>query len=308
ALRKSVTEEIETRIAKAAEAAEAARSGTQRVDRELSDVKTDAARITQRLETLKADNQRFSDALAAAQAEAGKVSSALDALRSDVGQRFKSVAKPDDVAAAVAPVTARLDGIEKRVDTVVTAEQSRKASAERIVLSLELANLKRAVDRGIGYADELAQVKKAAGGKIDLAALEPSKSEGVPTLTELQASFRPLSHQIIDAASEPADGGVVDRLLAGAKSIVRVRKVDHRPDDDSVEAVVGRMDRALEEGRITDFVSLAEKLPARAKAPAAGLMQKVEARHAVDKALAEIQTQLKATLGSAGEAASATAK
>ncbi|MCB1522148.1 MAG: hypothetical protein KDJ37_16480 [Hyphomicrobiaceae bacterium] len=306
AVRKNVSAEIENRVSKAAEAAEAARSGTLRIDRELADVKTEAARIAQRIEALKADNQRFSDALAAVQEEAGKVASSLEAAKSDLGQRFKSVAKPEDVASAIAPITTKLGQIEKRVESVVTAEDNRKANAERIVLSLELANLKRVVDRGLGYADELAQVKKAAAGKLDLSALDRYKSEGVPTLPELQASFRPLTHQIIDAATEPVEGGVMDRLLAGAKSVVRVRKVNHSPDDDSVEAIVARMDKALDEGRISDFVSLTEKLPARAKQPASGLLQKVEARHAVDRALSDIQNQLKASIGSAGAAASAT--
>lgn len=299
-LRKSVSQEIETRVAKAAEASEAAQSGTQRIDRELADVKTEAARTTQRIETLKADNQRFSDTLAAVQSETGKLASEIEATKSDVAQRFKAVASPADVAAAVAPVKEKLSAIESRVEKVVTAEEGRKANAERIVLSLELANLKRAVDRGLGFGDELAQVQKAAGGKLDLSALQKHKTDGVPTLSDLQKNFRHVAHQIIDAASQPADGGVIDRLLAGAKSVVRVRKVSHSPDDDSVEAVVGRMDTALEDGRIRDFVALSEKLPPPARSAASDFMQKIEARYAVDKALGDIQDQLKTSLGSAG--------
>lgn len=303
ALRQNVSQEIETRVAKAATSAEAAQSGTQRIDRELASVKTEAAGIAQRIETLKADNQRFSDALAAVQSEAGKLASALDALKSDMGQRFKSVARPDDVSAAVAPISQKLAAVEDRIEKVVTAEEGRKANAERIVLSLELANLKRAIDRGLGYGDELEQVKKAAGGKLDLAALDKHKADGVPTLADLQKDFRPLAHNLIDAAEQPENGGVIDRLLAGAKSVVRVRKTTHSADDGSVEAVVARMDKALADARISDFVQLAEKLPPAAKGAAQGFLQKIEARHAVDKALGEIQDQLKSSLGSASAAA-----
>lgn len=307
ALRKSVSEEMESRVAKAAEVAEAARSGTQRVDREMADVKTGAARLNQRMETFKAETDRVGEALRVVQEEAGKLTSGLDAIKGDLAARFKAAAKPEDITSAIAPVASKVAALEQNVTGVVTAEESRKTNAERIVLSLELANMKRAIDRGLGYSEELAQVHKAAGGKLNLAALDKYKSEGVPTLSELQKSFRPLTHRMIEAATEKADSGVIDRLLSGAKSVVRVRKVDHAANDDSVEAIVGRMDKALEEGRIADFQALVEKLPQGSRAPASGFLQKVEARSAVDKALKEIEGQLKSSLGGARAAAPAPA-
>lgn len=301
-VRQNLGAEIDTRMSKAAEAAEAARSGTQRIDRELADVKTEAARIGQRMEALKADNERVSEGLRVVQEETGKLTSGLDALKGDLSARFKAAAKPDDIAQAIAPVTAKVAALEQNVASVVTAEENRKANAERIVFSLELANLKRVIDRGLGYAEELAQVKQAAGDKVDLKALEPYKMDGVRTLPELHEDFRPLTHRMIAAAEDTGDGGVIDRLLSGAKSVVRVRKVKHSADDDSVEAVVARMGSALEEGRIGDFQTLAEKLPEKARAPAADLFKQVAARAAVDTALKDVEAQLKSSLGAGGSA------
>lgn len=298
---------MESRVAKAAEAAEAARSGAQRVDREMADVKTGAARLNQRMEAFKADSDRVGEALRVVQEETGKLASGLDVIKGDIAARFKAAAKPEDIATAIAPVAGKVAALEANVTGVVSSEESRKSNAERIVLSLELANMKRAIDRGQGYAEELAQVQKAAAGKINLAALEKYKTEGVPTLTELQKSFRPLTHRMIDAANEKADSGVIDRLLSGAKSVVRVRKVDHAANDDSVEAIVGRMDKALDEGRIADFQALVEKLPQASRAPATAFLHKVEARSAVDKALKDIEGQLKSSLGGASAAAPAPA-
>lgn len=307
ALRKSVGAEIDTRMGKASEAAEAARSGTQRIDRELAEVKTETTRLGQRMEALKADNERVSETLRVVQEETGKITSGVDALKGDVAAKFKAAAKPDDIAQAIAPMSAKMATLEKNIAGVVTAEENRKANAERIVLSLELANLKRVIDRGLGYAEELAQAKKAAGGRVDLSALEQYKANGVRTLVELQEDFRPLTHRIIAASEESADGGVIDRLLAGAKSVVRVRKVKHSADDDSVEAVVARMDSALEEGRISDFQTLAQKLSDKAKAPAADLFKQVAARAAVDTALKDIESQLKSSLGASAPSAPAPA-
>ena len=53
-------------------------------------------------------------------------------------------------------------------------------------------------------------------------------------------------------------------------------------------------------------MALKPKLPPNALMPATAFLQKVEARYAVDKALADIETQLKSSLGSAAAPAPAT--
>ncbi|MDX2290002.1 MAG: hypothetical protein NW217_14425 [Hyphomicrobiaceae bacterium] len=297
ALRASVGRDIETRIAAIAESSEAARSGTQRVDKQLAGVTTDTARIGQRLEALKADGDRFAQTLRAVQEETGTVRSALDGLKGDVESRLVKLAKPSDITEAVAPLEEQVAGLAKKIEDVVSAEADRKVNAQRIVLSLELANLKRAIERGGSYERELAEVKRTSAGLIDLATLERHGSTGVVSLPDLQQSFRPVAHRIIDGAQAPQEGsGVIDQLLAGARSVVRVRKVNHEADDTSAEASAGRMDKALSDGRLGDVLAEAEKLPAPARAAAKDWLEKVSARHAVESALDAVEQQLKASL------------
>jgi len=163
-------------------------------------------------------------------------------------------------------------------------------------LSLELGNLKRAIDRGQGYASELAEARKLSGGKVDLAPLERFEDKGVPTLAELRQDFKTVAFKMIDAETEPAEGSIVDRLLAGARSVVRMRKISHGPDDTSVEAVVGRMEIALNEDRLGEVLDEAKSLPPPSADAAKNFLAKVKARNAVDKALAAVEMQLKASL------------
>jgi len=300
ALRNSVTEELDKRLAATAEASESAKSGTQRIDRQLAEVRTENTRTTQRLEALKADGDRTGQTLRVLQEEAGSLRSGLDALKGDVDARLAATAKPADVAKAVAPVAEKISSLEQNLAGIVKAEADRKTNAERILLSLELANLKRVIDRGQSYARELAEVKKTAGTAIDLSPLARYQDEGVPTLPELASSFRPIAHKMLDAADEPAEGSVIDRLLSGAKSVVRVRKVSHSADDSSPEAIVARMDAALKEARLGDVITLSKGLDAKALAPAEDWLSKVAARHAVDSALGAIEGQLKSSLAGSG--------
>lgn len=293
AARRDMVTEIESKLGATAEAAETARSGSQRLDREVTTLKSDVTRTTQRVDQIKTSADQLTETARTAQDEIAKLQAALDTIR-------REAAKPADVAAAVAPAAARLSKLEGSVDTVLKAETDRRSTAERIVLSLELGNLKRAMDRGGSYAMELAEVRKVAGNRVDLAAVQRYQNDGVPTLAELTRQFRPLTSAIIDADADAKDASVVDRLLTGAKTIVRVRKLTPDPEDTSVEATVARIETALRESRLGDVVAAAKTLPAKTITPATrSWLERVEARQAIETAMATIDQQLKSSLGAA---------
>jgi hypothetical protein len=289
ALRSSVSEEIDTQLQAAKETSEAAKSGTQRIDRELSGIKADTAQLSTRLNTIGAESERALTDLRSMQEEVTR-------LKVDLNARLPTFARPEDISTALKPVDDKLAKLQGDLQDVVKSENERKSTASRIVLSLELANLKRAIDRGNGYAPELAQARKLAQGSLELDPLARFANTGVPTLAELRQDFNPVAFKIIDAQQTPADASIVDRLLAGAKSVVRVRKVSHDESDKSVEAVVARMETALAEDRLQDVLDEAKTLPQPSREVAQPFLAKVEARHAVDQALSNVEQQLKTSL------------
>jgi hypothetical protein len=296
ALRKSVAQEVETRTSAAQEAGEAARSATQRIDRELSALKAEAARLAQRSEALKAADDSFQQGLRALQEETAAARSALDALRTDLAAQLRGVTRPQDLNAALAPLADKIAAMERNVEGVLKNEEERKANAERVVLALEIGNLKRAVERGAKYSRELAAVKQMAGSTIDLSPLERYKEQGISTSSDLARDFRSVANAMLDAESAPADSSTLDRLLQGARSIVRVRRTDHRPDDMRTEAIIARMERAVGDDRLADVLAEASRLSPQARAPAEDWLARVEARVAADRALARIEEQLKASM------------
>lgn len=304
-LRKSIPAETDRRLAATEEAGEAARAATLRFDRELSQIRTEQARGTERAEAAKADAERLTASVDVIKEDAARLSSALGELRSSLDSRLQAFAKPADVTAAVGTVNSKIAELEQNVQSVVQHEQIRRQNAERIVLSLELSSLKRALDRGLGYgySAELDEVRKVSGGQLDLSPLERFQETGVATPAQLKAEFRPLLNAVLDADLEPADASVFDRLLAGAKSVVRVRKISHDPGDTSTEAIVSRMETALDEGRLDDVLAEAKALPQRARIPLEDWLIKVTARDTVDRAIAGVEGRLKASLSGASEPA-----
>jgi hypothetical protein len=81
--------------------------------------------------------------------------------------------------------------------------------------------------------------------------------------------------------------------------VVRVRKTSHAGDDKSAEAIASRMEAALKDGRLTEVIEESKKLQGRSLAAAQDWLGKVEARASVDRALAEIEKQLKTSLAAA---------
>ncbi|MEM7778220.1 MAG: hypothetical protein AAF732_21765, partial [Pseudomonadota bacterium] len=299
-LRRGILSEVDRRITPAATASEAARTGTERVDRELAELKTEAARLAQRAQTLKANQDRLDNAIRAATEEASRLSSAMDGLKGDVDQKITKLAKPEDVTNAVQPLSSKVAELESGLNTVVENEASRKASAERIVLALRLSNLKRALDRGGAYADELGAVTAVARDSIDVSALEPFKDKGVPTVSTLLSNLQELSFPMIQAADQPKDGSWVDKLVSGAKSIVQVRRTGTTADVDpsSTEGIVARVEQELRSGRVAAALKTAQALADPAKAVAIDWLTQLEARGAVDAAIAKIETTLQDALTS----------
>lgn len=295
-LRKDISQDMEARTASVSEASEAAKSGVQRLDRDVAGSRSETARIGQRMDALKAGTDRLDQGLRTLQSDTASLKTALDGFKADIEGQLKVTARPTDISSAVAPLSTKIAAFEESLQGVVRADGDRKTAAERIVLSLELGNLKRALDRGGSYTAELAAVKKRGGTSFDLGSLERYQHDGVPIDSELAREFQGVANAIIDADAEKPDASLMDRLLSGARTIVRVRKVTHASGDTSTEAVVGRMETALRESRLGDVIAEAGKLSARAAIPAQDWLKKVEARQAVETSLAAVDAALKASL------------
>ena len=297
ALRKDLLAELDNRFNSTSASTAKAVAGAERLDREVSEIKTDTARLEQRSTVLKAASDKLSATLRAVGEQAAGLKVELDSLKGDIKQELSKVARPGDLQEAIAPVSQKVAAIEKDLGSVLASEMARKQNAERIVLSLELSSLKRVLDRGAPYASELSDVKRIAGSAIDFSALEAHKSEGVPTSQELTRQFRNVAYKIIHAQDAQNDSSRIDKLFAAAKSIVQVRRTDIPATEKTAEAAVARIEKHLKQGDLVSALAVAEKLPDAAKAPAKSWMSQLAVRAGVDRAIAKIEDQLKASLG-----------
>lgn len=289
--------EIDAKTVELAKANASIQSGTSERDQALAALKTEIAEIMRTLAATATSDERLQANLGTLGGDLTSAKTSLEKLSATIDAQAKSALKPDDIAAAAAPLAARAEALEARVQTLLDGEAARKAVDRRIVLSLELATLKRTIESGRDFSRELAAVKTAAGDQpLGLEALDRFQDKRLPKFADIESEFHTVSFAMIQAATEPADGSVMDRMLSGAGSFVRIRKLTHSAEDKSAEAVVGRMGAALKTGDLETVLVEAKTLPAAALEIGEAWLAKVEARHAVDRALADVESRLKANL------------
>jgi hypothetical protein len=260
------------------EANEVVRAGLDRFQRDLAAAKADVGRLGDRLD-------RAEQQLRAAQG-------AVEGVKAELERGLKGTAKSEELALLLA----RVDALDKELQGYLKREADRSANTSRVVLSLELSNLKRAIERGDSFAAELAAVKRVAGDSLNLTPLARYAGEGLPPVSELAKSFRQVANAMRDAEAETRDAPLFERLLSGARSIVRIRKSTYAADDGSLDAMIARMELALKENRLSDLLAEAKKLPPKAALAGEDWLRRLEMRRQVEQALAETEAALKSSL------------
>jgi hypothetical protein len=267
---------------------ETVKASTKQLAEEVVGVKANAEKLAQDIQQSQVSGTQIRQELAALKQQTTNIDAAMKG-------EFDKVVKADELGT----VTATLGKLQSDLSTVVSKEQVREASANRIVLALELANLKRAMERGGSFERELEQVKAVAPVDLDLKALADSAKAGLPTQAVLAREFRDTARAVVAAEAAPAeDGTLLDRLVAGASSVVQVRRVGN-VEGQTAEAIVARMEKRIADGDLEGTVKEAEGLTGGAKEAARGWLDKLNARLAVDRAMLAVDEGLRKVLSSA---------
>lgn len=264
------------------------KAASQQLGEEIGAVKANAGQIGQDIATLEAGAAQVQKDIAALRQDTQSLKSGLEG-------RIGALVKTEQLAAVVDDI----GRLKAELAEVVGRDEAREAGANRILLSLELANLKRAIERGGGFERELAQVRGLAPKEIDLKALETHAKDGLPPDQELQREFRDVAKAAIAADAAPdEDSSVIDRLWASARSVVHVRKTGN-VEGDTPEAVIARMEDRLRAGDLDGALRESEALAGGARAAAEPWLAKLAARLQVDRAIAGIDDGLKKLMGAA---------
>ncbi|BBE73465.1 COG4223 family protein [Oharaeibacter diazotrophicus] len=216
----------------------------------------------------------------------------LAGVKQSVGSDMAALtARVDDGAAALTAATGRLDDVEKRLD-------AGPKGGEIAALSLAVTTLSSRIAEGAPFAADLGVVAAVAPDLPELAALQPLAEHGVDTIDALAAG---LPYGAVAAARPVTDGaGAVDRLLAGAKSLVNYRETGADAADPASRALEG-IRAGLASGDAAAARAAADGLPDWAKAATADWLARLDRRVAADAAVKALTAKVLARLEAPAE-------
>ena len=213
-------------------------------------------------------------ALEAAPAKGGGLAERLDALEARLialeGAEISNVAASADAGAEnrIAALEARLAEVESR-EHIVSAGAANAVSADGLLLAL--ARMSQRLDGGQAFSGEMLEFRALfdalpaidrSGNETHVALLEQHAAGGINNPAMLRRSFAAQMPQALEAAALPQDAGWWDKVLAGLKSVVVVRRTG-QVEGEGAEAILARIEFHLAEGDIAAALAQAQGLEPR---------------------------------------------
>lgn len=162
--------------------------------------------------------------------------------------------------------------------TALESAQPTTNDASAVALAIAASGLKAAIDRGGPFPAELETYAAVAQASPDVEALRALAGSGVPSQMDLVAGFDNAATDMIAAATVPdPDASLLQRLTDSAASLVKARRVGEIQGDEP-DAVVARMEVALNRGDLETVLNESGKLPEVSRSAGKDWLGKVTAR------------------------------
>jgi hypothetical protein len=259
---------------------------------------TDAAAINQQI--TKAE-QRLQENLDKALADAEAANAAtLQTMQASIDEMKTKIAALAEAGTGESP---DLTALTERVAKLETAIDKGMAGSKSAAAAIAFANLSSAVAEGRPFAAELATIKSFVADPGDLGPLPAYADKGIATVPELARSFAASRDAALAAASPVPSGSLIDRLLASASTLVKVKRVDEAATGDSASAVLARAEALLDKGDLAGSVKQIETLDGAPREAFSAWLDEAKARLSADAILQRLEATLLASASTAPEKA-----
>ena len=264
---------------------------------------TDAAAVSQQVgeaeQRLQAKlDKALADTDAANAAALQAMQASIDELKGKIGALAEAGLGGDEFPDVTA-LTDRIAKLEAALPSLEGAIDKSVAGTKSAAAALAFANLRAAVADGRPYATELATIKSFVPDPGDLAPLPNYADKGIPTVPELARSFAAGEDAALAAAAPAASGSILDRLLASAATIVKVKRVGEAATGDSPSAVLARARTLIDKGDLAGSVQQIETLQGAPRDAFAAWLADAHARLGADDVVTRLEATLLASVGAA---------
>ena len=144
----------------------------------------------------------------------------------------------------------RLSALTRKIDTIETSELT---AARQSTMLLALSDLDRTMQTGRPFLKELENLERISSNDRTLAPLRDYAAAGVPTDTQLRASYALAARQALSVAKREDADGPLARLGANFTGLFTVRKIGDVPGD-TPSAIIARAESRLESDDLSGAV------------------------------------------------------
>lgn len=283
----------------------------------------DLTAINKRIDGLDADAQAQKSSFAHMQQGMSQLSAELKQAQQHLAA---NASKPASAPVNLAPLTARIDKLEKQVasfnqsltasatkrETEITnltsgitnlkneidavraekkaAAQAAMAHAEADARAILAADLRSKVDSGESFADDLSALGNHGADQTKLAALKPFADSGVTTSAALAAQFSALAPALVASKPAPKNEGFLARIASDAKHLVRIRKIGDTKGNDPA-ARIARISDDLAAGKLKEALQEWKALPDADKTKSQAFATALQHRIAAVEAAQQIEAE-----------------
>lgn len=222
----------------------------------------------------------------------------------------RSAAEPAPAAEAAAPTAAPAPpaplpaaaaqgpspDVARLSTRLATLENQQAHAAQAAAAALAAASVAEA-SQGTGpFADELASLRAMAPPSPELESLARLAQAGAPSRTALAAAFPEFAARASSAARAPGkDAGLGDRIVYALSKVVTLRRVGDVPGD-SVDAMLARAERQVEDGDLDRALRTLDKLPPGSREAIAPWRARAERRAEIDRSAQALRARALQTL------------
>ena len=196
----------------------------------------------------------------------------------------------------LAPVEAVLSA-PKTTKNVTEARQEGSAAESRAApVAVVSQAIQQALDDGKPFATEVTALTSLGVDPAKLAPLRAVAATGAPTRAALSAGFAAVRDGLVAADAPVQTGTMLDRMMASAQSLVKVRPAGASPGSDP-DAVSSRIDADLSTGSFRAALDEWTALPGVSKTASAAWADQLKARVGAEEAARSIGSSAIAALG-----------
>lgn len=199
--------------------------GPEKLDR----LETTLAKNSQTISNIKEAGKKLDQKIVELSGLIGAETGRIDDLEQGVGELKTQIRNE---------LVSRVDKLSDNIKKVETGGKMAKAVARNAI--------RNAQERGEAFSAALLSLETIDGQSPIIDQLKPIARKGIPTAQQLLTSFRVLHSSMINAKPGTEDTTVMDQLVGGLRSLVTVRSKQPL-NGDSVEAILSRIDKALQD-------------------------------------------------------------